>query len=61
VSELTPIEKMTAEALKRIREGTVPPIPPWLKAAFAEIARRNPDFVAETDAIIRRTIEKTTN
>jgi hypothetical protein len=39
----------------------MPPLPPWLEAMFTEIARRNPDFVAETRAIIRRTIEKTTN
>jgi hypothetical protein len=61
VSKLTHIEKITAEALQQIRDGTVPPIPPALAEQFAIIARRNPQLVADTHAIIRRTIEKTTN
>jgi hypothetical protein len=61
MSELTEIEKLTAKALQAIREGNVPPIPEWLRTAFREIELRHPDFVAETQAIIRRTIEKTTH
>jgi hypothetical protein len=61
VSELTPSERITAEALALIREGKMPPIPFWLHVAFMKIALRNPDLVARTKAEIRKVIEKTTN
>jgi hypothetical protein len=61
MSKLTPAEQITAQALEFIRNGAVPPCPAWLQVLFAEIDRRNPDFAAETRALLRSTIEKTTN
>lgn len=61
MSKLTHLEEVTARALESVRNGTAPEVPPRLRAMFDDIARNNPDLVAQTRAIIRRTIEKTTN